>query len=179
MRLLINEVLDNIDKLDTVKDKILALKNSLIQYPEINKLLAINFNHNNEGFNGLPVGVPVEYKADMHTPIGYSDFVMAGIWRKLYIYSDVNLNPSRKLQLYLQVLEGLHYLESELLNLAKDGNLWHRYPWIKDQCYDVIFLGKELTEEVIPEPVVEPVVEEVPDVSEPEVKKGKTKTKTK
>ena len=166
MRLLINEVLDNIDKLDTVKDKILTLKNSLVQYPEIKKLLAINFNHNSEGFNGLPVGVPVEYHPDVHTPIGYSDFVMAGIWRKLYIYSDVNLNPSRKLQLYLQVLEGLHYLEYELLNFAKDGNLWHRYPWISDECAKEIFgIGKE--EETKTEEVIVPLIVDNEVVTDP------------
>lgn len=170
MRLLINEILDEIDKLDVgVNEKILALKGKFKEYPELEKILAINFNHNGQGFVGLPAGAPVEYKPDLHTPIGYSDFILGGIWRKLYIYSDVNLNPARKLQLYLQVLEGLHFLESEILNLAKDGNLWQRYPWIKDHCYDVIFLGKPL---IVAEP--ELVEEPVPDAKNSK-RKGKAK----
>lgn len=144
MRLLVNEVLDQIDKLGSVKEKILAVKESFKEYPEIEKILAINFDHEGNGFNGLPPGVPIEYKPDIYTPIGYSDFILGGIWRKLYIYSDVNLNPGRKLQLFLQTLEGLHHLESDILILAKDGLLHHRYPWISDLCYDVIFLNNPL-----------------------------------
>jgi hypothetical protein len=140
---MVNELLDDIDsKFKTKKDKVLALKDLAIKLPEVRKILAVNFDHEGEGFKGLPIGVPEDYKPDLNTPVGMSDLILAGVWRKLYIYADVNLNPGRKLQLYLQLIEGLHPQEADIVNMAKDGNLWHKYPWIKDDCYDIIFLGK-------------------------------------
>lgn len=161
MRSMINETLDDIEKLKTKKEKIQLLKSKMVEFPEIRKLLAINFNHEGEGFNGLPVGVPEEFKEDKGMPVGYSDFVLAGVWRKLYVYSDVNLNPNRKLQLYIQLLEGLHPFEAKLINLAKDGNLYQLYPWMKTECYETVF---DIPATKKTKPSKEEVEEEQPEI---------------
>lgn len=136
---MLNEILDNIDKLKTKEEKFENLRKQSDMFPELKTVLAINYNYNNAGFVGLPIGTPDGYKPDYNTPIGYSDATLAGIHKKLYIYSDENLNAKRKAELFLQEIEALHPLESEILLLAKDMKLSQRYPWMKEKAFTAVF----------------------------------------
>jgi hypothetical protein len=139
MRPMINEVLDKIDQLETKEQKIAELKLQTRNFPELWELLAINFNFKDKGFFGLEGGVPAAYKPDLNTPEGYSDATVAGIYKRLYIYSDRRLNSKRKEELFLQEIEALHPKESDILLLVKDGKLFFRYPWIREEAFEAIF----------------------------------------
>lgn len=137
---MINEILDEIDQSTKTKvEKIEKLKQQCQLHTELRTILEINFNYNDKGFVGLDRGVPDAYKPDLNTPEGYSDATVAGIHRKLYIYADPKLDSKRKAELFLQEIEALHPKESEILLLAKDNNLFMRYPWIREEAFTAIF----------------------------------------
>ena len=69
----------------------------------------------------LPEGEP-PFKKDTSIPAGYSETNLFSEYRRFYIWlnTDVNLSKQRKEQLFIQLLEGIHWSEAEAVCLAKD-----------------------------------------------------------
>lgn len=84
----------------------------------------------------LPEGAP-PFKRDDRTPDGYSETNLYTEFRRMYIWlkPDTNVSKVKREQLWIQMLEGLHWKEADLLNLMKDKKITSKY---KSITYDLI-----------------------------------------
>ena len=123
--LLQSEVLELFEKAETRQDKINILRKH--EVPVLRALMRLNFDPN--GKMDLPEGIP-PYKKDTDKPIGYNETNLITEYRRFYIWLDrkTKLTRLRKEQLFIELLEGLHHSEAEVLCLAKDGLLHTKYP---------------------------------------------------
>ena len=132
MSLIFSEVLDLVDKAKTKEEKIgLLRKHSMPAYKGI---LRINFDETIS--MGLPPGEP-PYKKEGGRPIGYQETNLITEFRRFYIWLDPkqNLPKIRKEKLFIEMLEGLHMSEAEIMCLVKDRDLEKKYKTI---TYDVV-----------------------------------------
>lgn len=82
---------------------------------------------------GLPEGMPENVKLDKDIPDGMGDTTIQMEWRRIKTFLDPNGNlrnlPKWKQEMnWLQILEGLHHKEAEVLTHVKDGTLLKLYP---------------------------------------------------
>ena len=100
-------------------------------HPVLRGVLQLNFNPTLK--MDLPEGEP-PFKKDTSVPKGYSETNLFTEFRRLYIWVDpkVNITKIRKEQLFIQMLEGLHWTEAELICLAKDKKLQTKYKSLKE-----------------------------------------------
>jgi len=84
----------------------------------------------------LPEGAP-PFKRDDRTPDGYSETNLFTEFRRMYIWlrHDVNVSKVKREQLWIQMLEGIHWKEADLLNHMKDKNLTKLY---KSLTYELV-----------------------------------------
>jgi len=132
MALLLSEVLEQVDKLKAKEEKIALLRRH--GNPAYKGILRINFD---ETVNmNLPEGEP-PYKKEGGKPIGYQETNLITEFRRFYIWLDPkqNLSKIRKEKLFIEMLEGLHVSEAEVICLAKDRQLQKKY---KSLNYDLV-----------------------------------------
>lgn len=129
MVLLQSEVLDLFEKAKTREEKIAVLKKH--EVPVLRALMRLNFDTNAK--MALPEGEP-PYKKEKDKPAGYQETNLVQEYRRFYIWLDPqqNLSQVRKEQLFIEMLEGLHVSEAEILCLAKDKKLHTRYKSLKE-----------------------------------------------
>lgn len=84
----------------------------------------------------LPEGFP-PFKKDDKTPDGYSETNLFTEFRRMYIWlrPDPNISKAKREQLWIQMLEGIHWKEADLLNHVKDKKLSELY---KSVTYDLV-----------------------------------------
>lgn len=135
----INEILDKIHEIKDKKERIKALRdiadipgNGLKTLLELN--FRVKFDPLNQGEYSLKEGKPEKYQPDPLTPEGMGISNLSFLQRKIYVLGEA-IVTKRKEELLLVMLESLHPCEAELLLLAKDGTLKHRYPWLTDKFY--------------------------------------------
>jgi len=134
MKLLLHEVLQKISNAKTKAKKIDLLKE--YNCPALRQILIANFDESI--ISMLPEGeVPFE-KNDApeeteHTKLTHE-------YRKLYLFfkGGANVSQSRRESLFIQLLEGLHQGEAEVLVLVKDKKLGKRWK-ITKQCVEEAF----------------------------------------
>lgn len=126
---LVSELLDDVDKAKSREEKI----NLLRQYdrPDFITILRINYDPNL--VMDLPEGEP-PYKKELDVPLGMSHTNLFKEVRKFYIWLDANTNlpKLKKESLFINLLEGIHWTEAEVLVLAKDRKLTKKYKTIKE-----------------------------------------------
>ena len=139
MNILVSELFALIEKTEDRQQKI----NLLRQYDTgiVRFVLSLNFNPE---FNLLlPEGKPPYRKLDK--PIGYQTTTLLLEWRRMYIWQqpNINLSKTKKESLFIEMLEGLHESEAELLCAAKDGEMETVYKSITEdlvrEAYPNIF----------------------------------------
>ena len=91
---------------------------------------------------GLPSGMPETVKLDKDLPDGMSDTSIQMEWRRINTFLDPNGNlknlPTWKQEMnWLQILEGLHWKEAEVLTHVKDGTLLTQYPKLEKILKDI------------------------------------------
>ena len=123
MQLLLNEVLQKVSNAKTKAQKIKLLQ----QYnsPALRQILIANFDESVVSM--LPDGeVPYE-KND--APIGTEHTVLEREYRNLwrFIKGANSLTRMKREQLFIQLLEGLHESEAEIICLVKDGLLQSKF----------------------------------------------------
>ena len=124
MDLLISEILDKVSKAKTKQNKVALLK----QYnsPALRMVIKSSFDPKIKW--ALPEGeVPVKRN---DAPAGTEHSVLSYESRKLYHYIEGgnNLLSQRKREtMFVQMLEGLHETEADVLIAAKDGVLHQMY----------------------------------------------------
>lgn len=129
MHLLVSEIFDLIEKAKTKQEKVGLLK----QYESAATRLILRLNFDPNLNMGLPEGEP-PYKKEVDKPSGYQETNLVKEARRFYIWLDpkTQLPKVRKEKLFIEMLEGLHFSEADVLCLVKDRNLGKKYPSIKE-----------------------------------------------
>ena len=129
MKTSVPQILEEVERTVGRENKIKVLK--AYEHQVLRGILQINYDPRVKV--NLPEGEP-PFKKDTSIPVGYSETNLYTEFRRFYIWLDagVNLTKMRKEQLFLQMLEGLHWTESELVCLAKDRKIQTKYKSIKE-----------------------------------------------
>ena len=124
MDLLISEILDKVSKAKTKQNKVALLK----QYnsPALRMVIKASFDPKIKW--ALPEG-EVPFKRN-EAPAGTEHSVLSYESRKLYHYiegGNGSLSQRKRETMFVQMLEGLHETEADVLVAAKDGVLHQMY----------------------------------------------------
>ena len=124
MKKFVPEILKQVNDAKTKAERVRVLEANNIR--PVRNVLALNFDNNIE--LDLPEGAP-PYNKDKEEPIGMSNASLYVVGRRLArcLKSDP-LQKQRKEAIYIQILEGIHWQEADLLNLVKDRKLEEMYP---------------------------------------------------
>jgi hypothetical protein len=134
MKLLMNEVLQKVSNAKTKAQKIKLLQE--YNSPALRAILIANFDESVVSM--LPEGeVPYE-KNDAPEDTEHTKLVHE--YRKLYLFfkGGANISQNRREMLFIQLLEGLHQGEAEVLTLMKDRKIGKRWK-ITKQCVEQAF----------------------------------------
>ena len=134
MKLLMHEVLQKVSNAKTKAQKVKLLEE--YNTPALRALLIANFDES--VISMLPEG-EVPYKKNdapeetEHTKLDHE-------YRKLYLFfkGGANVSQTRRETLFIQLLEGLHQGEAEVLCLVKDKKIGKRWK-ITRQCVEQAF----------------------------------------
>lgn len=148
MRTTIPQIFEEVEKAATKESKIKVLR--AYDHPVVRQILRMNFDPAIKVY--LPEGEP-PFKKDTSVPMGYSETNLFAEFRRFYIWLDpnINLTKQRKEHLFIQMLEGIHWSEAELVCLTKDKKLQTKYKSLKED------LVREAFPNVLPPKVEVPV----------------------
>ena len=129
MHLLLSEVLETFEKAKTRQEKLSILKKH--ETPVLRGIMRINFDPSVA--MQLPEGEP-PFKKIPDLPIGEQQTKLESEYRRFYIWLDstVNIPKFKKEKLFVEMLEGLHVSEAEVIILAKDKKLHKKYKSLKE-----------------------------------------------
>lgn len=162
---LVSEVFDMVEKAKTKDEKINILRSR--NFLALQAMLQLCYDYNKKML--LPEGTP-PYKKEVDKPIGYQQTSLNLELRRFYIWIDPsqNLPNIKKEKLFIEMLEGLHYSEADLLCAAKDRKLTSIYKSITED------LVREAFPNMLPPPLPKPEEEVKPKKSSS--KKSKVST---
>jgi len=123
-RLLLSEILRKVSNAKTKKEKVELLRKH--NSSALRQLLIINFD---ESIISLMPEGDVPYTPN-DAPIGTDHARLEQEYRGLYRFfkgGDNRLNTLKRESMFVQLLEGLHQDEAELVVLAKDGKMNDKY----------------------------------------------------
>jgi len=131
MQLLLHEVLQKVSNAKTKAEKIKLLQE--YNTPALRQILIANFDESVVSM--LPDG-DVPYKPN-DAPEDTEHTKLLHEYRKLYLFfkGGANISQNRRESLFIQLLEGLHKGEAEVLCLMKDKKLGKRWK-ITKQCVE-------------------------------------------
>ena len=134
-----NEVLQKVSNAKTKAQKIKLLNE--FNSPALRALLIANFDES--VISMLPDG-DVPYKPN-DAPEETEHTKLIQEYRKLYLFfkGGANISQARRETLFIQLLEGLHAKEAEVLSLVKDKKIGKRWK-ITRQCVEEAFPGIQL-----------------------------------
>ena len=134
MQLLMNEILQKVSNAKTKAQKIKLLND--FNSPALRAILIANFDES--VISMLPEG-KVPYKPN-DAPEETEHTKLIQEYRKLYLFfkGGANISQARRESLFIQLLEGLHAKEAEVLTLVKDKKIGKRWK-ITRQCVEEAF----------------------------------------
>ena len=134
MKLLLNEVLQKVSNAKTKAQKVKLLEE--FNTPALRAILIANFDES--VISMLPEG-EVPYKKN-DAPEETEHTKLEHEYRKLYLFfkGGANISQTRRETLFIQLLEGLHQGEAEVLCLVKDKKIGKRWK-ITRQCVEQAF----------------------------------------
>jgi len=129
-----NEVLQKVSNAKTKAQKIKLLRE--LNSPALRSILIANFDES--VISMLPEG-DVPYKPN-DAPEETEHTKLIQEYRKLYLFfkGGANISQARRETLFIQLLEGLHAKEAEVLTLIKDKKIGKRWK-ITRQCVEEAF----------------------------------------
>lgn len=191
MRFTIPEILEYVSsKCPTHEEKVRVLR--LNQSEPLEQILQYNFHPDIK--MSLPEG-DAPYKKEKDIPVGKSATNLYREGRRLYLFLEgqaPNLKPFKKETLFIELLEGIHWTEADMLIAVKDKRLTDMYPGVTYEAARDAFarLLPATPPKKVAKPVVEakvqvtpvespldlpkPSIETTPSVSEPKPKKVPT-----
>ena len=125
----VHEVLDLVDSQRTKAKKIQILQ----EYSDDALKAILIWNFDPTAISIIPSG-PVPYKEN-EVPVGTDHTSLRREWKNLYHFlkgGNDSLNNIRRETMFINILEGLHPLEAEIIVLVKDKNLETKYKITKD-----------------------------------------------
>ena len=134
MKLLMHEVLQKVSNAKTKAQKVKLLEE--FNTPALRAILIANFDES--VISMLPDG-EVPYKKN-EAPEDTEHTKLDHEYRKLYLFfkGGANISQTRRETLFIQLLEGLHQGEAEVLCLVKDKKIGKRWK-ITRQCVEQAF----------------------------------------
>ena len=134
MKLLMHEVLQKVSNAKTKAQKVKLLEG--FNTPALRAILIANFDES--VISMLPDG-EVPYKKN-EAPEDTEHTKLAHEYRKLYLFfkGGANISQTRRETLFIQLLEGLHQGEAEVLCLVKDKKIGKRWK-ITRACVEEAF----------------------------------------
>lgn len=134
MQLLLHEVLQKVSNAKTKAEKIKLLQE--YNSPALRQILIANFDESVVSM--LPEGDVPYAKNDAPEETEHTKLIHE--YRKLYLFfkGGANISQNRRETLFIQLLEGLHQGEAEVLCLMKDKKLGKRWK-ITKQCVEEAF----------------------------------------
>ena len=129
MKTSVPQILDEFEKAKSREAKIKVLKD----YESVVLRGILQINYDERAVMDLPEGEP-PFKKNKDLPMGTSETNLYVEFRRFYVWLDrsVNLNKPRKEQLFIQLLEGIHWTAAEMVCLAKDRKLQTRWKSLKE-----------------------------------------------
>ena len=124
-----NEILDLVSEQKTTANKVKILKE--YENDALKALFVWNFDES--VISLLPTG-DVPYKPN-DSPLGTDHSSLRREWKNFYVFvkgGNESLSTIRRETIFIQMLEGLHVDEANILILAKDKNLSDKYKIEKD-----------------------------------------------
>ena len=102
--------------------------------PDVKAICQLNFSNVDWG---VGEGWPEGYKGDA-CPEGLQELTISGEARRINtVFGRPDITPKRKTELLIDMLEGMHHAEAEIVIFAKDHALQELYPAISEQlCKD-------------------------------------------
>lgn len=136
MKTSVPQVFEEVEKQPSKEGKIRVLRS--FDHNVVRGILKLNFDPSMK--MDLPPGEP-PFKKDTNVPEGYSESNLYVEHRRFYIWLDPtkNINKVRKESLFIQMLEGMHWKEAELVCLAKDKKLETKYKSVTHDLVDEAF----------------------------------------
>ena len=129
MRYNIHEIFEFVEKEKNAQERVAILKKN--DSKVLRDLLKMNFDPAIK-FD-LPEGSP-PYKTDKNIPVGMGESNIFVEARRLYIFMPEKvLSSMKKEMLFIEMLEGLHYLEAEMLIAVKDKCLQKKYKGLSEK----------------------------------------------
>ena len=134
MQLLMNEILQKVSNAKTKAQKIKLLND--FNSPALRAILIANFD---ESVISMLQEGKVPYKPN-DAPEETEHTKLIQEYRKLYLFfkGGANISQARRETLFIQLLEGLHAKEAEVLTLVKDKKIGKRWK-ITRQCVEEAF----------------------------------------
>ena len=134
MKLLMHEVLQKVSNAKTKAQKVKLLEG--YNTPALRAILIANFDES--VISMLPEG-DVPYKKN-DAPEETEHTILDHEYRKLYLFfkGGANISQTRRESLFIQLLEGLHKGEAEVLCLVKDKKIGKRWK-ITRRCVEQAF----------------------------------------
>lgn len=128
-RYTVAELFDRVGKAPTKEEKLEILRRN--DDAGVRAMLKVAFDPEYEW--DLPEGAP-PFKVDRDLPVGYAANNLRGNSRLFYIFDKkyTNVKRVRKEMLFINLLEGLHHTEADLVIAIKDGQLPKLYPGLDD-----------------------------------------------
>lgn len=136
MKTTVPQVLDEVEKAKSFEAKVKILRD--YNSTPLRGLLNINFNPFLK--MNLPEGEP-PFKKDKEIQEGYAETNLYVEWRRFYIWVQPKpeISKTRKEQLFIQLLEGVHWTEAELICLAKDKKIQTKWKSINEKLVRAAF----------------------------------------
>ena len=134
MKLLMHEVLQKVSNAKTKAQKVKLLEE--YNTPALRAILIANFDES--VISMLPDGEVPYKKNDAPEETEHTKLIQE--YRKLYLFfkGGANISQARRETLFIQLLEGLHQGEAEVLTLVKDKRIGKRWK-ITRQCVEEAF----------------------------------------
>tara|TARA_B100001250_G_scaffold154939_1_gene133106 strand:- start:617 stop:1048 length:432 start_codon:yes stop_codon:yes gene_type:complete len=134
MQLLLHEVLQKVSNAKTKAQKIKLLQSH--NTPALRQILIANFDESI--ISMLPEGEVPYKKNDAPEETEHTKLVHE--YRKLYLFfkGGATISQTRRESLFIQLLEGLHHGEADVLILMKDRKIGKRWK-ITKQCVEEAF----------------------------------------
>lgn len=162
MRFTIPEILQAVSDAKTHEKKVSILQNC--QTEVLEQVLQYNF-HPDISFD-LPEG-EAPYKKETDVPVGKSHTNLYKEGRRLYLFlkgQAPNLKPYKREQLFIEMLEGLHFTEADLIVAVKDKRLQDLYPGVTYECARDAFDRLLPQEKPAEKPKAKPVKLAIPEL---------------
>jgi hypothetical protein len=137
MRHNFHELLTEVNEAPSKAERIRMLQENNTK--PLRNLLALAFDKNIE--LDLPEGAP-PYKRDEREPVGMSSTTLMNEMRRVVRTAKTDpLNTVRKETIFIQVLEGIHFSEADVLIAAKDKELTKMFKNVTREIVNKAFPG--------------------------------------